>query len=702
MTLLRYLVGVLLLGVALGPIGAGAWALGRRLLPDWSGAPARIVEIVIALSTALVVAELLGIVDLYRTAPMVIALAAVGLIEWWWARRTTVAASVGEHRTKAPAQMGRAGAVATLVVIAVLVADWGTRTADALNHGMTTIDTLWYHMPSAVRFVQTGSLRHLHFVDGYTVVTAYFPANSPLLHGMGVMMLGSDLLSPMMNMAWLAFALVAGWCIGRPYRAGPVTLAGVAAVLALPGMVATQPGGAYTDVVGLALLLAALAIIVEANQREQAPLAAYAVAALAAGWALGTKYTFLVPVAALTVGVIVIARRGQRWRTLLVWIAGLFVTGSFWYLRNWVLVGNPLPSFGVHLGPISFKSLTQQSSFISTVAHFVTNGSMWSRFFWPGFARFLGPMWWAVLAILVAGMLVGLVVGPTRIHRLVAFVALASFVGFVVTPQFIQLLGMPLYFDVNLRYASAALGLAAVALPITAAARPQLRWWVLGLYGVVLAGTQLSATIWPAFGHPWKTIAPVVAADWPIGIGAAAVVLVVGVFAVMARRRPAPDRSSILVALGVGVVVIIVGGAVLHSFYLDNRYAHDSFESVISYRWARDLHGQRIGVYGTYGVLQYPLYGRDLSNHVQFLGITHPDGSFTPITDCKTWRRTLNAGRYDYVELTKAAAPNPPEWAWTSTDPATTRVATPDAPRSVVYRIRGRLDPESCPRPAKL
>ena len=140
-------------------------------------------------------------------------------------------------------------------------------------------------------------------------------------------------------------ALLAGWCIGRPYGVAPVTICGVAALLVTPGLVATQPGGAYDDIVGLALLLSSAALLVTAAHGVPSNrLAGQAIAALAAGLAMGTKFTFVAPVGALTVGIWVLARRGRRWTETGVWLLLVIVTGGFWYLRNLIIVGSPLPS----------------------------------------------------------------------------------------------------------------------------------------------------------------------------------------------------------------------------------------------------------------------------------------------------------------------------------------------------------------------
>src|SRR5437763_1678586 len=78
----------------------------------------------------------------------------------------------------------------------------------------------------------------------------------------------------------------------------PAAAAGVALVLLTPMMDFSQPGSADGDIVGLAFLLTAVALILNVNGGRA--LAPYALAAIAAGFAMSIKLTFLAPVALLT------------------------------------------------------------------------------------------------------------------------------------------------------------------------------------------------------------------------------------------------------------------------------------------------------------------------------------------------------------------------------------------------------------------
>jgi len=709
-TLGRYVAGVFFIALAFVPIGAATHAWRARLLPGWTGPAARLAEIVTALAAVIVVSEVLGAVYLFRLWAMVTGLAAVGAAGWYAAGRHSVSV-VGTEKveevndtTAPPAPRG--STLAAVVAIGVVAADWGTRTIDALHHGMSNTDTLWYHMPFAARFVQQGTIDHLHYVDS-EAVTVFFPASSELIHALGIMFMGSDILSPLINLAWGAAALLAGWCIGRPYGVAPITLAGVAALLTTPGLVATQPGGAYDDIVGLALLLSCAALLVtSASLGGSTRLTGQGVAALAAGLALGTKFNFIAPVGALTIGIWVLARRGRRMREAGFWLLLVALTGGFWYLRNLIAVGNPLPTLHIHLGPLALPSPFVPTP-TSTVAHFLFNGHAWHQYLFPGLRLSFGPAWWALFALAGAGLVFGAALGPGRMPRMLAWVGIASSVAFFVTPQYLTILGAPVYFVDNVRYGDLALVFGLVLLPLVPLVRGERRsWWVLSGYLVILAGTQLDGTIWPTNVLAQRFDIPIRGTDSLIGLLFGVVVLGAGL-GLIGMRASHPDwKPPILVVVGV-CVGVLASGFGLQQFYLHNRYTHPESVTI-----ARNISNARIAVAGDFAQLQYQVYGRTLTNYVQFVGRSEPHGGFAPITTCVGWRQALNRGQFDYVVTSGLVAnrtdliSRPTSYTvWTGQDPESTlvrRVVSKVRDQNLyigysVFRLRGPLDPGSCP-----
>ena len=464
MSFVRYLGGLAALALVLGSVGAASHAWVARLRPDWSGALARLAEVIVGLAGMICVLELLGSVSLFRFAAVVPVLTILGLLAWWAARRKPALEPVGREIPATPGSPLLMRRV-TVVALACVAADWATRVINAFHQGMTNVDTLWYHLPDAARFVQDGSITPLHFFDLETV-TAFYPATSELMHGFGIIVMGNDVLSPAINLGWLALALLAAWCVGKPFGAQPITLAATAALMVTPELATSQPGGGYDDIVGLALLLSCAGILINTHASDNRwRLPGIGVAALAAGLAAGTKFTFLVPIVTLTVGLLVVARRGQRAKEGAVWFAVLLLSGGFWYVRNWIAVGNPLPSVHLKLGPFSLPNpiITTPSS---TLAHFILKDSDWSNYFFPGFRLAFGPVWWALLALSACGLVVTLVRGQGSMTKMLAAVGIVTGVGFVLSPQYLAAFGIPVFFVDNIRYADPAIVLGLVLLPL--------------------------------------------------------------------------------------------------------------------------------------------------------------------------------------------------------------------------------------------
>ncbi len=83
MTLGRYAESIVLCGLVIVSLGVAAVSLRRRSLPTWSGAPARLVELIIAISLVVVVSQTLGTIGLFRVGPLVMALVLVALLTYW-------------------------------------------------------------------------------------------------------------------------------------------------------------------------------------------------------------------------------------------------------------------------------------------------------------------------------------------------------------------------------------------------------------------------------------------------------------------------------------------------------------------------------------------------------------------------------------------------------------------------------------------
>jgi hypothetical protein len=699
----RYALGAVALVVVIGGLAIAAVAIRRRTLPEWTGPSARLSEVVIGLALLIAILEVLGTVGLFELGPIVIACALVGLAGVRELAGTQVA------RRHSAERRGWTVATATtavaLVAGAVVLAEWGALTIQSFDVGIRGFDSLWYHLPWAASFAQTGNIVSLRFTD-VEYLTPFYPATAEMLHGLGIVLLGRDSLSPGLNLVWLGLTLLAAYCIGRPRGVGAATTIGAALAMGTTMMDYSQAGSAANDVVAVFFLLAAVALLVtDVERRAPAP---RVLAAIAAGLAVGTKLTVLAPVLALTVGVIAIAPRGRRTATAGLWLGPLIGAGGFWYARNLIAVGNPLPwtSFGGVL-PTPAAPLQQHTGY--SVAHYLTTGHFWSAFAQPALAAGLGRWWWAVLAVAIVGPLLCVLperrsgtnyrhaeVSSRAVVRMLGAVALFSLAAYLITPETAAgTPGDPTGFAFNLRYLAPALTLALVVAPLAPAlAGPRARTATVAALAVVLAATVAEPRLWPS-QHTAGAIAIAVAA-----------VAVLGMLALAHRSRARPA-----IAIATAAALVVAGAAAgypLQRHYLRGRYAYQPNVSYLARAWAlfRTVHSSRVGVVGTFGgFFSYPFYGLDVSNRVQYVAERGPHGSFTPISTCARWRAQVNSDHLKYLITTPARDPwhptvltSSPETRWTATDPAAAPAFTEQALGQpiVVFRLRGPLDPAGC------
>jgi hypothetical protein len=678
MTALQFALGLARLAGIVAPACVIAGLLRRTYLYV-SGALGILLETVLALGVLLVVGELLGLVGLMRPAALIPVLVLLAVVVWRLPGRRTAASELEHPEARSP-RLGRLTTLSAAAAVVVVSAQWCVQTANALGAGMANFDTLWYHMPFAAHMAQTSAVTGIKFTQADPYV-AYYPANSELFHALGIEAMHNDFLSPLLNLMWLAVALLAAWCVGRPWRVERLTLIAGCLVLSLPVLSGTQPGEAFNDIVGLATLLAAAAFVVNAAEDRRL----LAVAGLALGLAVGTKFTFVVPAFVRVAGIVVWMGEGSRWRRLGVLAVPLLLTAGWWYLRNLIAVGNP-EGLRLHLGPLTLPGPMSplESASEQTVFSQISHLSLWGSRFAPGLDHALGPVWPIVLALYVLSVVVGLMARGNTSVRVLALTSAITGVAYLFLPTGAAAIeqGSAL-FQVNLRYVTPALVLGIVLVPIVLATHvPRLLRLVGPALVLVLIVAQLEHELWPT--QPARHLAFLIAAG--------ALATLIHLYGQAIRRQP---RETLAMAAAGLLVLMLAGAFLVQRHYFARRYlTGDESEPALGaiYGWAQHTAHARIALYGT--VQQYPLYGARDTNEVDYLGTRTSGGGFRPITSCKAWRATINQGHYRYLVLTPGpTAPIP--LSWTQADPSAHPILAP-ATNAAVYEITGPLDPASC------
>jgi hypothetical protein len=601
-----------------------------------------------------------------------------------------------------------------VLVIAGTVFSYAVTTKHALDRGVFNFDSLWYHLPFAVDMVQTHSTVGMHHTD--TVFTNWFyPQNSELLHAVGILLTGRDTLSLFLNLGWLAVAFLAAYCVGRPYGRGAVTVIAAAILLECHTLVVRDPGAAKNDLAAAALLLAAIAILVETwaqaahssvplpsqatKRNRQMERWALAAAGLAAGLAAGTRVTALAMAAALTVAVVMLAPAGRRWAAAGWWFGAALAGGAFWYLRNLLVAGNPIPE--VHsLGPISLPhpERLQEGRPDFNIVHYATDTGVWREYFGPGLHEAFGAFWPLVILGAVAAALVAVLRGRDRVVRWMGVVALFGALAYLFTPlSAAGAEGEPVGFGINIRYVIPALLAGIVLLPLEGWLDGERRQW--GLIGALVVVFLVTNRPDDALHDKARVFAFFLT------------VLVVLVPALLLYLRWRGVGATALAAAAAGLLVCLIAiGYPGQRHYLENRFANEGtaeeripgMDLDSAYKWARGIEDARIGLAGTSaGFAGYGFYGTDLSNRVRYLGADGPHGAFNAIPTCAAFRAAVNEADLDYL----VSAPflnflhpgdpiDSPENRWLRGEEAVSPVLREG--RVTVWKVDGELDPGGC------
>lgn len=672
MSLGRFLVGCVALLACVGPLTWGAVRVRARFTPQLLGPVARLAEAVITLVLLIVICEVLGSVGLFRMWAVVAACVLIGLgLTFLGTPADDARTATQTPRTKfEPIELGL-----LFVAVAGVAGASSFRLISALNNGIVDTDSIWYHLPFAAGFVQQHSVTALHHVSTEDL-HQFFPANVELLHAVGMLAFGRDIVSLVLNIGFVAMALLAGWCIGKPRGAQVLTTLCVAAVLVAREVLFVGVGTASDDIAALAFALAAVALTAYASSGGAVVL----IAACAAGLAAGSRATMIAFAVVLAIGSVIAAERGRRRHAAGLWVVGLAAGGGFWYLRNLIAVGNPVP------GSLSFLPSPHFVDPWGKLASQLFSGKLSVHYFSAALSFGLGPGWWLLCALAAVGLVLGITRSRQGWERAAAVAAAANVVAYAFAP-----LSGGTALQVNVRFFAATLAIG-LCLLVTFPALVSRRLARVGAAVVLLALIAVGAHHFGLSIHSHEELL----------VGLVVALLCVGVVLLAWRIGV---RGATLIATGCAVIALPTAGYALTVHYLHHRYrlskavtADASARSIALdrvYAWIQPKHNTRVGIFGVDG--QYPLYGSELSNVVTPVGIPTPHGGLKAPASCAAWRRAVNRDRFQLLVIAgpNELAKSPPPTAWTRSDTAA-RVALSPGSGVTVYRITGSMHPATC------
>ena len=678
----EYLVGMGLLLGLFAPLMLAAVEVRRSLMPRWSGSMARLTEAVLVLTMAVLVPQVLSIVHWFRIWPMLVANFLLASAMVLWSRRHR-----GSPMQESTAPTERVEVAIGGLAAAIVLGQWAVRVAEVVNTGLPqNVDTYYYHLPFAARYLQDSSVFSVHFVQPDPYV-AYLPGNGSVVHALLMLPFDRAWLFPFVNIGFAALTLLAAWCIGKPWGRPGATLTAAAVVLGTPILVFYQPGDATNDTMILFALLAAIAFVVHGDDQPRA----LALAALIGGFAIGTKLTALAPFVALALTTSWNMVRGRRLRTLATWVAGVAVVSGLGLVRNAARTGNPLPWFHIGIGDIGLPRFdTPVFDLVKRpFVRYLLDVGAWRDYFAPGFALNFGPLWWLVLLASIAALLWEIRALDSRL-RILGVTGLFSFAMYSVTPFTAGGPPAPVFFAYTARYCLPAVVVGLTVIAISGRGPAWRRRAPAGFLLALLAMDVAAQIHWSLGPH----LGPISASSSVrmSAVVAAAAAVVFGGW--LAQRGP---TRRMVVTLGAAFAVLaVVAGAQVQRVFLTNVSAQADADPAL--RALRNEHGQRILV--TEYLTQFPLFGSSLDNQVIYAGHAARHGGIVAIHSCNEFAQTVTRERADWVLVAATGYPffgvGPiQELPWLLGDPAA-RLVAEEPSRYALFRIEGALDGARC------
>ena len=394
--------------------------------------------------------------------------------------------------------------------------------------------------------------------------------------------------------------------------------------------------------------------------------------------------------------VIALAPAGRRRAAAGWWFAAALAGGGYWYLRNLIAAGNPLPQVE-HLGPIDLPhpERLQSGRPDHSILHYATDTSVWHEYFTPGLHEAFGALWPLVVLGAVAGPIIALAWGRDRVLRWIGAVVIVGFLAYLVTPLGAAgAEGEPVGFAINIRFALPAMLAGAALLPLAPWLEGERRQWIaLVALLAVLVVTDRADTVLRDPSRPFGLL-----------VAALAVLIPAALIFWLARRPAAPGRGGhrLRRARPRRRRGRLSGPAPLPRRSvragLGNPRDGPRFRLCLGPRHHRcpDRPGRQHRGLPRLRLLRHrPLERRHLS------GLSGPHGAFNAIPTCSEFRAAVNDADLDYLVtapfLNYIHTDEPvrsPEAGWLRGEPAVRPVLRNG--EVTVWRVDGRLDPAAC------
>ncbi|MEK7524197.1 MAG: hypothetical protein AAB588_04175 [Patescibacteria group bacterium] len=201
-------------------------------------------------------------------------------------------------------------------------------------------DSIAYHMPFAAEWLQTGAIRQIPFTP-YAGPLGYYPASSELVVLWSLLPLHADALANFVTFFYAFVFFIAAYALCREFGGSPfLSFFFPLAVISVPALI-KEVGTTQSDLFLIMAYVLCAYFLVLFSKRSRLPYLFLAIAAL--GMVIGSKYLalpFSVPLFAAAIWLLFKQKVSLKHLPLAILV--LILTGGVWYIRNWIIAGNPL------------------------------------------------------------------------------------------------------------------------------------------------------------------------------------------------------------------------------------------------------------------------------------------------------------------------------------------------------------------------
>ena len=356
-------------------------AIGRRMFLE--------AVFLLSLSEIILVETFLGAAGLLNIHFILISIGAILLGVLWVTRKSPRRHTKDEQRVARPARPG----ILTLALWGFACTILTAMVAQAIVTPPYAWDSYTYHLHFPITWMKNEAISIVPTPFGHSLV-AYLTCNSELFFLWLMLPFHDDFLTGLGQLPFLFVGALSLYGIARMMGIDREAASWPCLVFILAPAVVAQVVHPYVDIIFAALFL--LSVDFFLRYWQDGKTGTLILFSISIGILFGVKGLAVpyCPLLFLPLALILLRRRRGISRNISIVVLGVITLGSFWYLRNLVVTGNPLYPLNVEiLGITLFQGIYSSETLMSAFPHLSNLGEVMARVR----MMFGGPLAWLIL-----------------------------------------------------------------------------------------------------------------------------------------------------------------------------------------------------------------------------------------------------------------------------------------------------------------